>query len=139
MKTEQNDILKKLEPFKKNDSFKVPEGYFDSLSSRVQQKIQAESHPKKSILVTFKPWIAVAAVLIIGLILIKVGFEHTPNQPLVKINDTNEQFADPVLTELSDTELMEYIAMDESIVIEQKERDLTMGLNPEELESLVLF
>jgi hypothetical protein len=139
MNSEYKDILKKLEPFKSNDSFKVPEGYFDSLSSRVQQKIQAQSHPKRSLLVIFKPWIAVAAVLIIGLILIKVGFDHTTNQPIANLNNPNEQYSDPVLVELSDTELMEYIAMDESITIEQTEGDLTMGLNPEELESLVLF
>jgi hypothetical protein len=41
--------MKNLSNMKKDQGFKVPEGYFENLSSRIQEKVEQEEGPKHEI------------------------------------------------------------------------------------------
>ncbi|MGE0088884.1 MAG: hypothetical protein AB7S50_05340 [Bacteroidales bacterium] len=69
-------FLKQLEELKEKNSnpFEVPDGYFDSLPSRIQNKIIADSEKQpvfKKILVVLKPQLAFAAAFI-GIALLSI-------------------------------------------------------------------
>ena len=139
MSHEDKDILKKLGPFKKNDSFKIPEDYFETFSDKLMNRIdEIEKKKKTGWIIPLKPWISLAAAVIIGFIIFKIGFIKHPDNRNISVNQYESVF-DPALSELSDLDLMEYIASNEEIKIDGLDEDLTMGLSPDDLESLVLF
>ena len=139
MNVEDQDILKKLDPFKKNDSFKIPEDYFETFSDKLMNRIdEIEKGKKVNWSIPLKTWISVAAAVLIGFVIFKIGFVEQPGNRNISVNQYESVF-DPALSELSDLDLMEYIANNKEIKIDGLDEDLTMGLSPDDLESLVLF
>lgn len=59
---EENDILKKLNPIKKNQQFGVPDNYFEHFNDRLTEKIKNRHQGEKRTFYQFiKPQLAVAA------------------------------------------------------------------------------
>jgi hypothetical protein len=59
---EENDILKKLEPIKKNQQLGVPENYFEQFNDRLAEKIKNKHQgEKRTFYQLIKPQLAVAA------------------------------------------------------------------------------
>ncbi len=68
---EKKDILSKFESFKNNEPYKVPENYFDTLLSRVQDKIDVKNKSSKKIeLETLYKFIIKISFLTVGIIFI---------------------------------------------------------------------
>lgn len=70
--------MKNLSNMKKDQGFKVPEGYFENLSSRIQEKVEQEERPKhENRFLILKPYLWMAAsILGIGLF-VKVILTNT--------------------------------------------------------------
>ena len=66
-----------LDDIEKNEPFKAPEGYFDSLADRIMDRIEEEEAPVKKHF-TLSPWVKYAAAACVVL-LVTVGIFTTQN------------------------------------------------------------
>ena len=128
MKTELND----LEHLKKTDSFFVPAGYMEGMTSRIMGRLPEHPHTKARKVTWFdrcKPWLYMAAAFV-GIILIfktfNALFPSNPNnksakESLVVNNDTsgsvytttteeNKEYLDYIEGQYSDKILSEDLA-----------------------------
>ena len=78
--------MKSLNDIPKQNNFKTPEGYFDSLDKKIAEKIKNnEENKPKSAFEIFKPYIYMAASLIILASAIKFGLNVLVDKdPVVK-------------------------------------------------------
>lgn len=78
--------MKSLNDIPKQNSFKTPEGYFDSLDQKIVEKIKTnEENKPKSAFEIFKPYIYMAASLIILASAVKFGLNVLVDKdPVVK-------------------------------------------------------
>jgi len=108
---------------KRKVPFKMPEGYFNDLSSRVMDKIEEDEKPaKKSIVPMFKTfmWLAATFVLVFGVGRVIVPLVIDPSQKLqhesatqVVVNDnvSASDFVDDIdELDLSDEDIIEYLS-----------------------------
>lgn len=139
--THHNNIFDKLESAQHSDSFKVPEGYFDSLQKRIEQRIeQQEANKPKGKVILLKTWLSVAAAVALIVIAVRFIVVTTPDNATLAsapFTENNQLMAE--LMEMNDEQLMLMVASDENIKIETPHIDMVSGLTPEDLESLVLF
>lgn len=89
----------KLEDISKENPFKVPDGYFDSLYDNIENKIKLE---KKVVKFNFNKFIAVAASVIVMFLIFN---------PL-KISETKveTQYTSNIYEDISEDDLIEYVS-----------------------------
>lgn len=70
------------ERMSKQNPFRVPEGYFDDFATQVMAKLpERESQPVVAKRVSFlRPWMAVAASLVVAIFSVAVYFTHVGGQ-----------------------------------------------------------
>lgn len=89
-----------LDDINKNEPFKAPEGYFDSLADRIMDRIEEEEMPAKKHF-SLAPWIKYsAAACIVLMVTAGIFFLNLPQDPT----------ASELLAEVSDEAILEYLA-----------------------------
>lgn len=148
MKEENENIEHRLEGLKNGKEFRVPEDYFDGFAQRLMTRIKEENKPviKLSWFTYLKPAFAIAAVLIIAILLIKVPVKlPTRDQKLLTNNEiiqtSNRLPNDTSTSNLSD-ELTAYfealVQLPQSQFLSVLEEDVNQSdqfkIDPTELE-----
>ncbi|MBK7888001.1 MAG: hypothetical protein IPJ86_12145 [Bacteroidetes bacterium] len=97
------------------DLFKAPEGYFDDLSSAIQNKISQGDAPKTSTVYSWKPVFAIVSVLVIALM---IGYfkKEAGNTEKMQVATMEEQFSCDDLIESN-----YYLEIDELLIAEAME------------------
>jgi hypothetical protein len=72
MKSE-SEILSKLEKMKRTDAFEVPEGYFDTILPRVQDKIAAQQKTKTAGVFSSSPILKYSLITVSAVFIVVVG------------------------------------------------------------------
>ncbi|MCT4599693.1 MAG: hypothetical protein N4A32_02200 [Marinifilaceae bacterium] len=108
---------------KKEESFKIPEGYFNDFTDRVMDNIEKEN--KKTSLKDIKPmfktvfWLAASFVIVFGMGKIVFSLAVDPNQKIqntnqsvyvdnVKQTESTDYFFDDI--DMSDEEIIDYLS-----------------------------
>lgn len=108
---------------KKEESFKIPEGYFNDFTDRVMDNIEKEN--KKTSLKDIKPmfktvfWLAASFVIVFGMGKIVFSLVVDPNQKIqntnqsvyvdnVKQTESTDYFFDDI--DMSDEEIIDYLS-----------------------------
>ena len=78
----EHNILSKFDTFKQNKAYNVPEGYFDSIAPRIQDRIliENETQQAKTPLLRSKPVFSYAIISICAVLLIFIGIKKLNNQ-----------------------------------------------------------
>jgi hypothetical protein len=113
--------MKSLNDIPKQNNFKTPEGYFDSLGEKINEKIKNnEENKPKSAFEIFKPYIYMAASLIILASAVKFGLNVLVDKdPVVKpdietiASTENNYFVDEFYDD--DIAFYEYLSEEEEI------------------------
>lgn len=118
----------KLTDLPKQHPFKVPDGYFESLQTKIEKRIEESGEPK---IIAFKPksnwynwkrWsIAAAASL---LIISGIYYQNNISQ----INDTNQKLA-----QISDNQIAQYIENQDIVLADLTE---TVNLESNDLDQI---
>lgn len=105
-----NNILDNLN---KDNPFKTPDGYFENLSSTIEQTIET-SENKKTAVYYLKTWGSIAAgfLLLVGLwqFILNNVLENNQDGNLANTEQTNA-YEDYIVYSIDDESLLEYIAM----------------------------
>ncbi|MBI9061529.1 MAG: hypothetical protein JEZ14_06045 [Marinilabiliaceae bacterium] len=141
MTPEEKNTLHKFEALKENQSFKVPERYFETFDERMQELVKRHDTPKRQLIIQMiKPWATVAALFTLIAILYNVftPFQSQGDQ-LTVFSETEELFS-PVLFELTEYDLVTYV-VDEDISFSTDELlDEDLGdISQNEIDDLILF
>lgn len=108
---------------KKEESFKIPEGYFNDFTDRIMDNIEKEN--KKTSLKDIKPmfktvfWLAASFVIVFGMGKIVFSLAVDPNQKIqntnqtayvdnVKQTESTDYFFDDI--DMSDEEIIDYLS-----------------------------
>lgn len=76
-----NEEMYLNERMSKQNPFRVPEGYFDDFATQVMAKLpERESQPVAAKRVSFRPWMAIAASLVVAIFSVAVYFTHVGGQ-----------------------------------------------------------
>lgn len=86
-----------LSDIKKENNFKVPDGYFDNFYDNLQEKIKTEEKPKQKVFY-LNFMMKVAAVLLVGLLLFS------------PVNNNNTFHESTESIELSDNDMLDFYA-----------------------------
>jgi len=141
MTPEEKNTLHKFEALKENQSFKVPERYFETFDERMQELVKRHDTPKRQLIIQMiKPWATVAALFTLIAIVYNVfnPFQSQGDQPTT-FSETEELFS-PVLFELTEYDLVTYV-VDEDISFSTDELlDEDLGdISQNEIDDLILF
>ena len=141
MTPEEKNTLHKFEALKENQSFKVPERYFETFDERMQELVKRHDTPKSQLIIQMiKPWATVAALFTLIAIVYNVfnPFQSQGDQPTA-FSETEELFS-PVLFELTEYDLVTYV-VDEDISFSTDELlDEDLGdISQNEIDDLILF
>lgn len=125
MKPFKLDEIEKIET-----GFKVPEGYFDDFSLRVQQKIQETKPERKHYLITrYRKLISIAAILIVAMGIAFVQYTKAP------IYDTSDESVENYLAS------NHCISNDDwAMMLDEKDlqkMEANMNLNNQEIEDIL--
>ena len=102
----------KLEDIDKKETFKVPEGYFEDLPMKIQQRISQEEKPQRFSIPSWSLALAASLLLIVTFVFILPG---------------NEPSAEELLAEVSQEELVEYLDQ-----LELDEYDIASAIGEDE-------
>ncbi|MCM1031233.1 MAG: hypothetical protein NC410_07345 [Oscillibacter sp.] len=81
--------------YKRKNPFSVPEGYFDRLDNRIEQRIEAEKHPQKVRLITLlKPYMGLVAIFLLALFIVQVVLPRVVDKERMLVRDGREMMAD---------------------------------------------
>ncbi len=115
-----------LDEIKKDNPFKTPEGYFDTFSDRLQQKIktQEEESASTSVIVMIKPYIAVAAGFLLLFLLWQSIIWYTNNglKPQTAQNQS-QQYQEEFISELENLSETDLYQLDEYMLIAMLEEE----------------
>jgi len=148
MKEEYENIEHHLDGLKNGKEFRVPEGYFDSFNQRLMERISEENKPviKLSWYTYLKPALAVAAVLIIAILLVKVPVQIPSRNQIRLSSNENIQKLDQPSNEISSTSLSDelttyfesLVQLPQSQFLSVLEEDVNQGdqfrIDPKDLE-----
>ncbi len=121
--------MSKLSNMKKDQPFKVPEDYFETLSDRIEERVEKEENPiKEGVLHVLKPYMWMAASVIGMALIVKViitnsvpeGFENykiskvntvsdTPST-VTPIIDTDYEWTSDDMSDITTDEIIEYLS-----------------------------
>lgn len=126
--------MKKLNDIPKQNNFKTPEGYFDSVKNEIKNKTEAEKNKEPlSAFAIFKPYIYMAASILI----LVGGLKFT----LTNLVDKNDIYQTEVETISQTTELNDYIdeISDDDIALyeflyEDAEEEIIAEITDDEIE-----
>lgn len=94
------------------DPFPAPEGYFDDLSQRIQQRITQEGkpgqQPEKVVRLMPRWYYAAAAVAVLGLAIWLINPFRSTTAPVA---EANEEQVQTLLAEVSNQDLIDYLQM----------------------------
>lgn len=104
-----------LQSLRSIDPYKAPEGYFDTLSADIQNKISSKKVPGFHLVKLWKPVFAMAGVVIVALL---IKFYNNQNNPADKmpITEIHESFSYEDLLESN-----YYLEIDEDLIAESAE------------------
>ncbi|TAJ13148.1 hypothetical protein DMA11_10160 [Marinilabiliaceae bacterium JC017] len=141
--SEHNDLLKDFNTLKEEPPFKVPEDYFASLPDKVEARLERETIPQKQkVIEMIKPWLTLAAIFFLIMLLFHTfGPKQINTDTRMNVADQTEWTFEPLLFELSDMDIMSYMAK-ENIPVETQlilGTDDAQNLDLEEIEELILF
>lgn len=115
-----------------NDPFPAPEGYFDDLSQRIQQRIaqedESEKQPTRVVRLAPRWYYAAAAVAVLGLAIWLINPFRETTAPVAEVNEEQVQ---TLLAEVSNQELIDYLQMSAVDVT------VSVSLTEEEQEELL--
>ncbi|MEM9671706.1 MAG: hypothetical protein AAF992_03880 [Bacteroidota bacterium] len=115
-----------------NDPFPAPEGYFDDLSERIQQRIaqedESEKQPTKVVRLAPRWYYAAAAVAVLGLAIWLINPFRSTTTPVA---ETNEEQVQTLLADVSSQEMIDYLQMSAVDVT------VSVSLTEEEQEELL--
>lgn len=81
--------------YKRKNPFSVPEGYFDRLDNRIEQRLGAEKHPQKVRLITLlKPYMGLVAIFLLALFVVQVVLPRVVDKERMLVRDGREMMAD---------------------------------------------
>jgi len=137
-----------MEVLKREQPFKVPEGYFDTLHNRVMDNVRNEDKPAKPrIIRMLRPWMGIAAGFMLIIALYLTSRPEAPD--LLSANNTEQNsifddvISDPVITLLNEYDLVCYLSDCDQMVQstdESNENDIDLtGLTVEDIDDLILF
>ncbi len=90
----QNNIQGPLSKLKRENPFKVPEGYFDEFPARMQQRIQQESQlavkPRGRIIQMIKPALALAAGFAAIIVMVYFPLTYLNNRSIADSGDSEK-------------------------------------------------
>jgi hypothetical protein len=119
---ENNDILSKFDSLKNNDPYKVPENYFDTLLTRIQEKIEKTGKQgKPGWVFTYRPLVRLS-FLIVGICFIAfIGYNVL--KPFW--NSSNDKYIDEVAMYLDNQIFLfdDYTLVSISDVIQNKSNE----------------
>jgi len=114
---------------KKDQPFKVPEDYFETLSDRIEERVEKEENPiKEGVLHALKPYIWMAASIIGMALIVKVIITNSvpddfENYKISKINtvsdtpstispiiDTDYEWTSDDMSDITTDEIIEYLS-----------------------------
>jgi len=118
--------MKASDPMKK-DIFEAPEGYFDALPDRIQERIHKEESTEEAGIIAFPRWAYAAAASALILLVAGIYFYQRPAG-----NSTEEQPVEALLAEVPAETMLEYLQTDGDVTL------LQVNLTEEEQEELLL-
>ena len=98
-----------LEKMKKDNPFKVPEGYFESFSARLNDRIHEKSRiilPAKKAF-AWKPYLAAAILLIVALVTGNYMFNHSGQRAAERLRTEISQVVEQELYSISEETIIE--------------------------------
>lgn len=118
-------MKRSLDEIKNSNPFTVPEGYFDSLTGRIQARIQVVEPKQRPIFISVLKWSMVPAMVLVGFIWY--------------MSNPTSLTPDELLAEVSNEEIMYYLdqsGLDESelITLLGDDADFSTGLEGIELD-----
>lgn len=119
--------MKSPEKLKKN-IFETPEGYFDALPERLQERIRQKEQEKK--VFSFPQWTYAAAASVLLLLVVGIFFFQPADQPAENI--ASEQNIEQLLASVSEDEIIDYLQMN------AEASTLELSLTEEEQQELLL-
>ncbi|MEK6476492.1 hypothetical protein WJR50_03120 [Catalinimonas sp. 4WD22] len=119
--------MKSPDELKKN-IFETPDGYFEALPGRIQERIQQEKQEKKSF--TLPQWTYAAAASVLLLLTGGIFFFQLTDQPTETI--AAEQNVEQLLASISEDEIIDYLQMNAEV------STLELTLTEEEQQELLL-
>lgn len=119
--------MKKSDKLKEN-IFHAPEGYFEQLPGRIQERIQQEDHANKTAI--FPRWTYAAAASVLVLLIAGIFFYTQSDLPADTV--ASEQEIEQLLASVSDEELMDYLQNDAQV------STLELVLTEEEQQEILL-
>jgi hypothetical protein len=124
--------MKNLDEIPKNDLFKVPDGYFESLPGKIQNRISLEQPlPGQSIFLRYKLQFVAPALILILACIVWLQYRQTPLEPELMLADVDTEQLMAYLgeSEMSTEELFEGI---EAIDLENLEDELYLPESDQE-------
>lgn len=80
--------------YKRKNPFSVPEGYFDQLGKRIEQRIGTEKKPQRGRwVVLLKPYIGLVAIFLLALFVVEVVLPHVVDKDRMLARDAQEVIA----------------------------------------------
>lgn len=112
---ELHKIAPKLSKIKKENSFTVPEGYFDTFAGRLQGKLHAEKQPSllEKLVVFVRPHVALATMMVGVVVIAFIGIKLLSPENIGTTDVVNMEMADLLeyeLNEMDEISLMEMLA-----------------------------
>jgi hypothetical protein len=135
--------MKNLNDIPKKNNFKAPEGYFDSFSNDLRDRMQANKKKEKvTLFQVFKPYLYFASFFFVLAFLIKLGLNIVTDD-FNNQNNNNTEIAN-ISEDYYEYELISEEMIYEGIVTESTNTDDTLSeeailayLTEEEIESLI--
>ncbi len=116
--------MAKLSDIPKQNSFEVPENYFENFAVNVQQRIQTEEKPKgKTVwLHQLKPYLSVAALFVFAFSL-WYAYAQFATQEQSLVAETELSAEDYYLYALDQSSMIDYSTLETEVALEADETD----------------
>lgn len=111
----------------KKNIFEAPEGYFEALPDRIQERIREEENTGTAKMVSFPRWAYAAAASVLILLAAGIYLYQQPAKDLA-----SEQQVEALLAEVPEETMLEYLQADAEISLMQ------VNLTAEEQQELLL-